>query len=174
MRLTKQYAHAFLAAIQDADSVEFYHELARVAQIFTHLREYISLVDFKPEKFSIIRELLDDEFDILLINFLEVLAQDGMLSRVSTILEDYRIILVEENLLYDVEVQSAHPLSDKSKQHIEEVVKNRWGADYLINYVVNKRNLGGIRLEVNGAIIDTTFRSRIDQIIREVQHGSKR
>lgn len=171
MRLTKQYAHAFFEAMQDARSVDFYHELIRVAQILENLPDYVTLADFKPEKFSLIREALEAGFDPLLVNFLEVLAQDGLLSRLNTIIEDYRILLVEENLLYDVKVYSAVPLNEKSKQHIEEVVKNRWGADYLIDYTVDRKKIGGIRLEVNGAVIDTTFRSRIDQIIREVQNG---
>ena len=91
-----------------------------------------------------------------------------------TITEDYRLILVEENLLYDVKIFSAVSLSSESKNQIEQLVEKRWGSNYLLNYIVDKKILGGIRLEVNGAVIDTTFRSRIDQIIREVQHGSKR
>ncbi len=171
MRLTKQYAHAFFAAMQDARSVGFYHELIRVAKILNNLPDYVTLVDFKPEKFSLIREALEAEFDPLLVNFLEVLAQDGLLSRLNTIIEDYRLLLVEENLLYDVKVYSANPLKEESKRHIEKLVENRWGTDYLIDYRVDRKNIGGIRLEVNGAVIDTTFRSRIDQIIREVQNG---
>ena len=171
MRLTKQYANAFFEAMQDARSVEYYHELTRVADILDNLPEYVTLTDFKPEKFSLIRDTLEAGFDPLLVNFLEVLAQDGLLSRLNTVIEDYRILLVEENLLFDVSVSSAIPLNEKSKIYIEEIVKKRWGIDYLIDYKVNRKNIGGIRLEVNGAVIDTTFRSRIDQIIREVQNG---
>ena len=171
MRLTKQYANAFFEAMQDARSVEYYHELTRVADILDNLPEYVTLTDFKPEKFSLIRKELEEGFDSILVNFLEVLAQDGLLSRLNTIIEDYRILLVEENLLFDVTVHSAVTLSETSKTHIEEIVKNRWGTDYLIDYKVDRKNIGGIRLEVNGAVIDTTFRSRIDQIIREVQNG---
>lgn len=171
MRLTKQYAHALFAAMQDARSVEFYHELIRVEKILKNLPEYVTAVDFQPEKFSLIRETLEEGFDPLLVNFLEVLAQDGMLSRLDTVIEDFRILLVEENLLHDVKVYSAVPLNETSKKHIERLVENRWGTDYLMEYKVNKQIIGGIRLEVNGAVIDTTFRSRIDQIIREVQNG---
>ena len=171
MRLTKQYANAFFEAMQDARSVEYYHELIRVARVLDNLPDFVTLVDFKPEKFSLIRETLEEGFNPLIVNFLEVLAQDGLLSRLNTIIEDYRMLLVEENLMFDVTVHSAVPLNEKSKAHIEEIVKNRWGMDYLIDYKVDRKNIGGIRLEVNGAVIDTTFRSRIDQIIREVQNG---
>jgi ATP synthase F1 delta subunit len=174
MRLTKQYAYALLASIPDENAVGFYHDLVRVANVFENIPEYIRLVDYKPEEFSLIRETLEEEYHSIIVNFLEVLAQDGMLSRLNTVIEDYRLALVEENLLFDVKVYSAKPLIPTAKEHIEKLVENRWGSTYLIEYRVDKKILGGIRLEVNGAIIDTTFRSRIDQIIREVQHGSKR
>jgi len=174
MRLTKQYAYALMTSIPDEDSVTYYHELIRMVKVFDNLPDYVSLVEFRPEEFSSIRSILADEMEPLLINFLEVLAHDRMLSQLDTVAEDYRIVLVEENLLYDVQVFSAVPLGSKIKHQLEQLVERRWGSDYLINYVVDKKILGGLRLEVNGAVIDTTFRSRIDQIIREVQHGSKR
>jgi len=174
MRLTKQYAYGLLSSISDENPVDFYHELNRLAQMFETLSEYVHLVEFRPQEFSEVRQILTDETDPLLINFLEVLARDRMLSRLKTITEDYRLVLVEENLLFEVQVFSASQLSSESKQNIEQLVENRWGSDYLLSYEVDNDILGGIRLEVNGAIIDTTFRSRLDQIIREVQYGSKR
>jgi len=174
MRLTKQYAYGLFSSISDENPVDFYHELNRLAQMMNTLPEYVHLVEFKPEEFSTIREILTDEIDPLLINFLEVLARDRMLSRLETITEDYRLALIEENLLYNVRVFSASQLSSESKNNIEQLVERRWGNDYLLSYEIDENILGGIRLEVNGAIIDTTFRSRIDQIIREVQYGSKR
>ena len=174
MRLTKQYAVALLTSMPDENAVGIYHDLVRVADVFGNIPEYVSMVDFNPEDFSIIREILEEEYEPIIVNFLEVLAQDGMFSRLNTIIEDYRLALVEENLLYDVKVSSATSLESSAREHIEQLIENRWGSAYLINYKVDKQILGGIRLEVNGAVIDTTFRSRIDQIIREVQHGSKR
>lgn len=174
MRLTKQYAYALLTSIPDEDSVDLYYELTRVVNLFGNVPEYVHMVEFQPEEFAGIRDILSDEISPLLTNFLEVLAQDRVLGRLKTITEDYRLILVEENLLYDVKIFSAVSLSSESKNQIEQLVEKRWGSNYLLNYIVDKKILGGIRLEVNGAVIDTTFRSRIDQIIREVQHGSKR
>ena len=88
--------------------------------------------------------------------------------------EDYYSILVEENILLDVKVYSATTLGDQLKKQIETLVEKRWSENAIIQYQVDKSLIGGIRLELNGAVIDTTFRSRIDQIIREVQHGSKK
>src|SRR5699024_7812527 len=110
----------------------------------------------------------------MLINFLEVITEEGMLHRLATITDDYYLTLVEENILFDVQVYSAKPLGEQTKNQIEILVHQRWGEDSMIHYQIDKNLIGGIRLEVNGAVIDTTFRSRIDQIIREVQHGSKK
>ena len=109
-----------------------------------------------------------------MLNFLEVLAEDRLLSQLDTVIEDYRLVLVENNLLFEVKVYSSKPLSDHTQNQLVEMIESRWGKDYLIDYRVDPKTLGGLKLEVNGAVIDTTFRSRIDQIIREVQHGAKR
>ena len=50
------------------------------------------------------------------------------MGRLKTITEDYRLILVEENLLYDVKIFSAVSLSSESKNQIEQLVEKRWGS----------------------------------------------
>ena len=79
MRLTKQYAYALLTSIPDEDSVDLYYELTRVVNLFGNVPEYVHMVEFQPEEFAGIRDILSDEISPLLTNFLEVLAQDRVL-----------------------------------------------------------------------------------------------
>src|SRR5699024_7699703 len=124
--------------------------------------------------FQNLRTILNEQFDALVINFLEVITEEGMLHRLETITEDYYLVLVEEGILSDVQVYSANPLNEQIKNQIETLIYKRWGKNSMIHYQIKKNLIGGIRLEVNVAVIDTTFRSRIDQMIREAQHGSKK
>lgn len=174
MRLTKQYAYALLASIPADSSIDVWFQLQELTQIFKQSDQYVHALDVKAESFQNLRTILNGQFDAMVINFLEVITEEGMLHRLETITEDYYLILVEENILFDVQVYSANPLGEQIKNQIESLIYNRWGENSMIHYQINKNLIGGIRLEVNGAVIDTTFRSRIDQIIREVQHGSKK
>lgn len=168
MRLTKQYAYGLYASLPDELKVPMYHELEQIINIFDNVPEYVNIIAYDVEEFRYLRKMLADEVHPLLVNLLEVLAEDGLLNRLDTIAEDYQMLLVEANLLYDVKVSSATTLSSAFKNHIEELIQQRWGQDYLLTYKVDKQLIGGVRLEVNDAVVDTTFRSRIDQILREV------
>src|SRR5699024_658541 len=174
MRLTKQYAYALLASVSEGSSIDVLFQLQELTRILKDSEQYVHALDVKAEDFQNLRAILSDGFDPIVINFLEVIAEEGMLHRLETITEDYYLILVEENILFDVQVYSANSLGEQTKTQIETLVHNRWGENSMIHYQIDKNLIGGIRLEVNGAVIDTTFRSRIDQIIREVQHGSKK
>lgn len=168
MRLTKQYASGFLATLPEELMVPMYYELKKMSSIFEKSTDYINIVEFDLEEFDQFRKILKDEFHPLLINFLEVLAQDGLLNRLDTIIEDYELSLIEANVLFDVRVTSARELSADFKEKIEKLVQERWGNNYLLAFKVDKALIGGVRLEVNEAVVDTTFRSRIDQILRGV------
>lgn len=174
MRLTKQYAYALLTSTPTENAYSIYQELVRIGKILNKTPEYSGFIDFQPEEFDSFRSMLGEEVNPIVVNFLEVLAEDGMLTQLDTVAEDYRLALVEEDLLFDVKVYSAESLSESREKHILGLIEARYGSDYLVDFRVDKTVLGGIKLEVNGAVIDTTFRSRIDHIIREVRYGAKR
>ena len=174
MRLTKQYANALLKSTSKEEAVTVYKELIKVTDLFKQFPKYVGLIEFQTEEFETVRSLFAENVEPLVLNFLEVLAEDRLLSQLDTVAEDYRLVLVENNILFEVKVYSSTPLSEDNKAQLVQMIESQWGSDYLIDYRVDPKTLGGIKLVVNGAVIDTTFRSRIDQIIREVQHGAKR
>lgn len=168
MRLTRQYAYGFLASVADEEKLPMYYELVKMDELFSDLKEYVSIVEFIPEEMDNFTDILSGEFHPLAVNFIRVLAQDSLLSRLSTIVEDYRFGLVEADILADVKVSSAAPLSTEFKEKIEKLIQDNWTTDFMLNFTVDRDLIGGVRLEVNNAVIDTTFRSRINQILREV------
>ncbi len=174
MRLTKQYAYGLFASLSEESYLDVLQELEELTEILAKKSNYVHALDVKAEEFSHLRSILSGSFHPTVINFLEIITEDGMLHRLDTIKEDYYSLLVEENILHDVRVYSANELSAQMQTQIQSLIEHRFGQNYKIHYQLNKNLIGGIRLEVNGAVIDTTFRSRIDQIIREVQHGSKK
>ena len=168
MRLTRQYAYGFLASVPDEDKLAMYYELQKLSEILAELEGYVAILEFRPEEMEEFIELLADDFHPLIINFLRVLAQDSLLNRLDTIAEDYRFGLVEADLLVEVNISSAAPMSDEFKEKITQLIRENWTTDYILNFTVDSDLIGGVRLEANNAVIDTTFRSRINQILREV------
>lgn len=168
MRLTKQYAYGLLASAPEELYMPIYHELKTINELLKAETSYVNIIEFDREEFKELREILKEDYQPLLINFLEVLAEDGLLNRLDTIVEDYQYGLIEENVLYEAEVASATPLSSEFKEKIKQFIGQRWGENYLLDFTVDEKLIGGVRLQINDAVIDTTFRSRINQILREV------
>lgn len=168
MRLTKQYAYGLLASAPEELYMPIYHELKTINEVLKAETSYVNIIEFDREEFKELREILKEDYQPLLINFLEVLAEDGLLNRLDTIVEDYQYGLIEENVLYEAEVASATPLSSEFKEKIKQFIGQRWGENYLLDFTVDEKLIGGVRLQINDAVIDTTFRSRINQILREV------
>ncbi|MDN6161593.1 MAG: ATP synthase F1 subunit delta [Atopostipes sp.] len=168
MRLTKQYAYAFLASLEKEEKLPMYDELKKISEILDGHEDYISILEFIPEEMEHFNEILAEDFHPLAVNLIHVLAQDGLLGRLDTVIEDYRFGLVEEEILTEVSVSSAKPLSTKFKEKLKELIQESWTTDFMLNFTVDSDLIGGVRLEVNNAVIDTTFRSRINQILREV------
>lgn len=168
MRLTKRYAYGLLASLESEEKLPIYYELKEISELLANLEDYVSIVEFIPEEIDYFTKVLAGEFHPLAVNFVDVLAQDGLLGRLDTVIEDYRFGLVESGILTKVSVSSARPLSEKFKEKIQHLIQENWTKDFMLNYNVDSNLIGGVRLEVNNAVIDTTFRSRINQILREV------
>lgn len=168
MRLTKLYSRALLNALPVEEALAVYYELQELIPVFDSLGSYVHRLDSQSDVFDEIRPILAEEVRPLLVNFLEILTQDGLLHRLATVTEDYKADLIEAGLLIDVKLTSAQSLSEAFKERIIHLVKNRWGEDYIAEFRVDPKLIGGVRLEVNDAVIDTSFRSRLNQIMREV------
>ena len=136
MRLTRQYAYGFLASVADEEKLPMYYELKKIDDLLVDLGEYVSIVEFIPEEMDNFSEILADKFHPLAVNFIRVLVQDGLLSRLDTIIEDYRFGLVEAELLAEVNVSSAQPLSEAFKENIKQLIQENWTTDFMLNFTV--------------------------------------
>lgn len=112
---------------------------------------------------------IEENFDVLVQDpetFKDL--QQKVSERVNVLFDQYQESLIRAGLYYDVRVFSAKPLSEEAKENILTKVEKEWGPHYLVKYVVDESLIGGIRLEVGESVFDTTFKSRIDQMLREV------
>ncbi|WP_018659095.1 F0F1 ATP synthase subunit delta [Allofustis seminis] len=129
-------------------AVKYLNDLQVIREVVDGLGEHFDVLRNDPAAFQQIYEELSD--------------------RVHQLVHDYEDSLIRAGLYYDVRIYSAKPLSDAMKAHVLEKVEAQWGPHYLVKYVVDQSLIGGIRLEVGEAVFDATYKSRIDQILREV------
>lgn len=168
MRKTKLYAEAFFKNLTEDQKVPAYSQLKALEDLMVQLKDYVSFMIHNPAEFSQVRSVVEGDYEPLTLNFLEVIIQDGMVNRLAAIIDDYKQILVNKGLLANIQVTTARPLSEEARQVLEAEIESYWKGPKDYNYQVNPYYIEGIHLKINDAVIDTTYRSRLNQIIKEV------
>ena len=65
---------------------------------------------------------------------------------------------------------SATPLSEAEQKALQEGLEKRFGHKVTLRTAVNPALIGGVRVEIEGVVIDGTIRNKLDQI-KEVMHS---
>lgn len=170
MNVTRHYAEA-LYRIYDGDVeklLEIWEELQEVSELFSEIdNEYMGYLLQNPSEYQVIESFFE-KYSTIIQNFIHVLVEDGFIGKITEVKTDYRQILVNNNILNNVLIESATILSEDTKTKLLEIIQERFGMINDVRYRINESLIKGIRLEVNETVIDSTVRSRLDQMVREV------
>ncbi len=80
---------------------------------------------------------------------------------IESLLRDVKKLRAERQGLVEADVTSAFPLSSSIKREIKKILE----ADkLLLNEIIDKNVLGGVRVESNDLLLDLTVRSRLNQL----------
>lgn len=170
MNVTRHYAEA-LYRIYDGDVeklLEIWEELQEVSELFSEIdNEYMGFLLQNPSEYQVIAPFFE-KYSSIIQNFINILVEDGFIGKINEVKSDYRQLLVRNNILNNVLIESATDLSEETKAKLLETIQERFGKLNDVRYKINESLIKGIRLEVNETVIDSTVRSRLDQMVREV------
>lgn len=102
------------------------------------------------------------EFSRRLKRIVDFIHRKHLLLKVGSVLSSLREIINKEEGITVVKVSSAQKLEDHSKKSLIHLLKKRYLAkEVKLIEELNKKLLGGIRIEVNDEIIDLTIRNKV-------------
>lgn len=88
-----------------------------------------------------------------------------LLSKSPEILENLRKIINQEENRIVVKVSSVEVLDNKTKTNLEQILKKRYGArEIILKEVLDKKLLGGLKVEVNNEVIDLSIKNKIGKL----------
>jgi F-type H+-transporting ATPase subunit delta len=104
----------------------------------------------------------------LLANFLAVLAVNNRWRELGAIERAYQRI--EDQALGRVRarVRSARPLTEESRQRINEVFEHQTGKRVIADSSVDPDLLGGVVVEIAGRVFDGSLRTRLERLERSL------
>jgi F-type H+-transporting ATPase subunit delta len=106
------------------------------------------------------------------IHFLELLAERHRLPVAFRIRREFDRLWAEENKLLTVTIRSAVELDEETVQGIGKKIEEQTGRKIELTANVDPDLIGGLQMQVGNMIFDSTIRSRLEKLRREVARAA--
>lgn len=170
--LAAVYSRSLFEVAQEHDIVDRVHdELGEFVDALDESRD-LQIFFFSPyfsaqEKKEGIEKAVTDA-DEHFVRFLELLAERHRMPVIFRIRQEYDRMWAEANKLLPVSVTSAVDLDEGIVRDIGERIEDQTGRRIELSSRVDPEILGGLVLQVGNMIMDTSIRSRLEQLRKQV------
>ena len=106
--------------------------------------------------------------DELVRNFIRVVVEKGRAGEIREIAEEFEALIAAQAHVLDVEVTTAHELSDGEFERIITDIERKSGRQVQASRSVNPDLIGGIVLQAGSMRLDASVRGRLDRLRQEL------
>lgn len=107
----------------------------------------------------------------MLSNFLHTLAENGRMEVLPEVLQDFARRIYDKNDQLVAEVTSAAPMKKAQQTKLEKMLKDYFGKKVALEIHVNESLLGGLRIRVDGQLIDASISGRMQRLESHLNAG---
>jgi len=145
------------------------------------LGDFVAAIEEVPELRELLRNprvdpraraaALDDvlgDADELLRNFLRLLSAKGRSGQIEEIHEEFERLAAAEERRLEVELTTAHLLSDEDERHIVEQIERASGRKVEATRNVDPDLIGGVVLQAGSLRVDASVRGRLERLRHEL------
>ena len=105
------------------------------------------------------------ELDVVTKKAVDLISKKHLMSRSKEILTELEKIVDKKEEVVRAKISSKIKLNKKITDEIEEFIKKRYQAkNTVLEFMVDEKLLGGIKIEVGDEIIDTTLKNKIKKL----------
>lgn len=164
--IARPYAEALFKAVgADANSVSgWLDELAAVSGN-AQLREFAdSPKSSQTQVFDVISGVLKSALPTMGQNFLRTVIDNGRLSALPEIAEQFRDLKNAQQGSFDAVVHSAFDIDAAALADLSGVLEKRFGRKLNLKVELQPDLIGGIRVVVGDEVLDTSVKARLQQM----------
>jgi F-type H+-transporting ATPase subunit delta len=107
--------------------------------------------------------------DPLTRNFLGVLARNGRLTKLDSVIRAFERLAAGHRGEINAEVISAHPLADDQIEAIRANLRTRMGRDIAVEMNVDPAILGGLVVKIGSQMIDGSIRTKLNNVAQAMK-----
>jgi F-type H+-transporting ATPase subunit delta len=139
-------------------------ELTEVMNTNPDFKKLLSHPDIDPEKkLEVIKSVFDD-LDGDLEGFISLVFTRGRGNIIQGIFDSFVALTRQYRNVASADIVSAAPLTDEQLSRLVEVLERKLGKTVETKVSVDKTLLGGLKVTVCGYMIDSTVKSRLDEL----------
>ena len=163
----KRYANALLSIADEKKSIDKYRQsLKNMVYYYENVPELAPFIKNpqlnKEDKKKVLCEIMGNEPDDGLLNFVKVLVDKERMDIIPDILENYEVLANEKQNIVLIKLTSAMLLEDGQIEDIKRKYQKQFGGSRIeIKNIVDKSIIGGLKLEVGDKIIDATLKTKL-------------
>jgi len=174
--LAEVYARSLFEVAQEQDALDTIHEqLGQFADALSESRE-LQMYFFSPyfssqEKKEGIGKVIEggDEY---FMRFLEMLAERHRMPALFRMRREFDTLWRRDQNLLPVSITSAVELDEETTKGIGSKIEEQTGRTVELESSVDPDVLGGLVIQVGNFVLDTSVRSRLDRLRREVTRAA--
>jgi len=109
--------------------------------------------------------------DELVVNFVKLLAEKGRAAELDEMVTELDALVAQEKRVLDVELTTAHELSDEEFGRILGRIEAASGRKVQAERTVNPDLIGGIVLQAGSMMLDASVRGRLERLRHDLTHA---
>ena len=168
--IADRYASALYDLAADSKSIDPVLADLTLVQTMLNDQKDLNLVIKSPliastDKLNILEKLLlNIKANKLTLTFLKVLEQNKRFSNLYSIISQFININAYNRGDVLADITSAEELNDEQRKNITEQIKNTLGKKLSLNFIVDKKIIGGLVVKVGSKMIDTSLANKINKL----------
>ena len=167
--ISNEYAKAlFMLAAEKGMGKEYKEALDIVSEVFDAnpmYPEFLSTFAIPlDERLSALEKAFSDAIPREVLSFLKILCEKKHIAEFSECAEQYTALYNEMDRISNAKVTSAVELSDDEKSALKEKLEKQSGHKVAIEYVVDKSIIGGLVVEIDGKIMDSSLKKHLKDV----------
>lgn len=147
-----------------------------VADLFRQNPAYCSLLSepsvAKAERLSLLDQAFGGRVEVYLLNFLKILCENGLLAEYESCCQEYRRRYYEDRHIAVAQVTSAVALTKEQEDRLKTALEKKCGKQVLLKQKIKPSLIGGLRVELEGRLIDGTVAGRLAGMKRSLTRSA--
>ncbi len=147
-------------------------QMQTVRKLFTENPDYVRLLTEpsipKKQRLALLDEAFGSDMQPYLLNFLKILVENGMVRDFGGCCRRYTALYNADRGIAQAEVTSAVPLSGQQLERLRAKLEEISGKKIQLQPKVDPSVLGGLRVSLEGKLLDGTVKGRLDDLRRKV------